>query len=186
MVNHIKISDRFASLQMLLVLGDSFAARMRSRLPPDGPIEAVGWSGAHVHDELFRRWAIGQVVQWRPDAVLVIAGGNDVAQPGFRQRQLLADLRELALGLSAAGADRVFLFPIPPRDRLRHGDSSTVQYRRRRRFANRIMRATFRHFPIICRPFAVPSNFLGRDGVHPSEAGWQALFAYVTACSEAH
>ena len=90
-------------LQMLLLVGDSFAAHLGSRIAPNGPIQAAGWRGACVGREDFRRWVIGEVAVRRPDTVIILAGGNDLARPDFRQRSLAGHLRELALGVNSGG-----------------------------------------------------------------------------------
>ena len=166
---------------MALVIGDSYAARLNDLLGPDDHLSAAGMRGARVCQEQFRHWALREAVALKPRVAMLLIGGNDLACPEFRQRNFIRNLRELALGLLAAGAERVFLFPIPPRDTFRRQDARPEQYRRRRRLTNRILKATFKRDPIICAPFVVPSGFLSRDGVYPSDSGWRALLAAIRA-----
>ena len=106
-------------------------------------------------------------------------GGNDLACSDFRQRQFLRNMQALTLGLLAAGVSRVVIFPIPPRHRLRRRDVTRDQYRRRQRLTNRILRRSFHRDPVINPTFWVPPGFLSADGVHPSEAGWRAIVAFI-------
>ena len=162
---------------MTLVLGASYAARLRARQERD--FSAVGWPGARLCDERLQMWAMQQAADRRPQQVMLMIGGNDLARPDFRQRQFRSYMQALTLGLLAAGVARVIIFPIPPRHRLRHRDFTREQYRRRQRLANRIMRRSYRREPVINPTFRVPPGFLSADGVHPSEAGWQAIVQFI-------
>ena len=102
----------------MLVIGDSFAARLQA-LGDDRRFSAVGWSGGTVGDDRFRRWAIAEAARLRPSRVILMAGGNDLAKRTFQPRAWLRDLEELLLGLQAAGVGRIWVMPIPPRSRLR-------------------------------------------------------------------
>ena len=106
-----------------------------------------------------------------------MTGGNDLARPTCRLRTWLGSLQELVLGVLAAGATVVWIMPIPPRSGLRPSDVSARQFRRRRWVANRLLRRLFRRAPAILVNISPPADFLGRDGVHPSAAGWRALDA---------
>ena len=171
---------------MLLVLGDSFVRRMAGRPSAyNAQITFLGRSGARIQDETFRRWAIQEVAYKRPAAVLLVIGGNDLARPQFRQRQLLAAFAELTAGLLAAGAGVVFMLAIPPRTACRPQDASVGQHRARRKLANLALRQRFRVEPVRCLPGPYPDGFLGPDGVHPSEAGWRWLTEVVRGCSQA-
>ena len=86
-------------------------------------------------------------------------------------------MQELVLGHLAAGATAIWILPIPPRNGLRPSDASAPQFQRRRWVANRLLRRLFRRAPVILVDYALPADFLGRDGVHPSAAGWRALDA---------
>ena len=158
---------------MLLVLGDSYAARFRSRYGGDGRIDAAGRSGARVGDDDFRCWAIRRAALLRPRCVVILAGGNDLARPKFRIRLFFCDIRELALGLLAAGVELVLFLPIPPR--LGGRGVSPSRFQRRRWVVNRLLQRKFRLPPVACLDFVPPVGFLGDDGVHPSAVGWQAL-----------
>ena len=166
---------------MLLVLGDSYADHLRSRSMPTGLVSTYGWRGACVGDDAFRIWAIRQAVLLRPRRVMLMVGGNDLAKPLFRPRLLFSQLRELALGLLAAGADSILILPLPPRVRLRGNDVSPGRYQRRRWMANRLLRHKFRRPPVVCVDFVHHASFLSADGVHPSETGWCAMVACVRA-----
>ena len=170
----------FFSSEMLLILGDSFAYHFRDHFRHAQGVRAVGLRGARIGNPEFRRWAIRRAVIERPPKeerfrVLLIVGGNDIARSAFRQRDLQADFAELVAGLLAAGAETVFILPLPPRDAARPGDARLTQYRRRRRLANYVLLRTYRGEPAVCLAFRPPAGFLGRDGVHPSARGWQAL-----------
>ena len=96
---------------MLLVLGNSYAYHFRSLCSAHGSVTASGWRGACVGDDGFRRWAIREAVLQRPQRVFLMVGGNDLARPGFRMRRFVLLLRELLLGLLAAGVEAVFRQP---------------------------------------------------------------------------
>ena len=144
-------------------------------------ISAAGRGVARLCDEHFKTWALREAVERRPRQAIVMIGGNDLAAPRFRQQLLVASFQELALGLLAAGAERVPIFPIPPRDSFRSGDVLPQQYRRRRRVTNKILKVKFRKSPVKCLPFVVPDGFLARDGVHPSAPGWETILAALRA-----
>lgn len=164
--------------KMLMVLGDSYAHRMRSHLDPAGQILCRGWPGARLGQESFRHWAVKQAKESKPDIVLLMIGGNDVARKEFRQRKFLSELEELALGLLAAGAREVRVWPVPPRTRLRKQDVSVACFRKRRHLLNHLMTKELRGE---CRIFPAPSmdKMLGADGVHPSELAWGQICASV-------
>lgn len=182
------LSPCFPSCQMLQVLGDSFAFHLGQFFTPESGVRVMGRRGARVGDPAFRRWAIRLAAHDRPDQVLLIVGGNDLSHDpaAFRQRHLLADFKELATGLLAAGVREVVILPLPPRDSARPAAATVAQYSRRRRLANYILRRTFTAPPVRCIAFQVPPGFLGRDGVHPSAAGWQALRAVATGLLSEH
>ena len=163
--------------QMLLVLGDSFAARLASRCTADDCVQAVGRSGARLGDENFRQWAIQQALLQQPQRVALIIGGNDVARRDFRQRLFLHQIEELCTGLIAAGVPSVIVLPIMPRDSMRSTDASRNAYRHRRRLTNKIMCEKFCRAPVFCPRLPRSVGFLCRDGVHPSESGWTELVA---------
>jgi lysophospholipase L1-like esterase len=158
----------------MLVIGDSYAARLRDR-PPLPFITAAGVRGGCVTVDNFRRWAVRVAAQCRPGAVMVMAGGNDVATRTCSTQAWLQNMAEMALGLIAAGATRVLIMPIPPRHSFRDAAMSARLYRRRRWVANRLLRRRFRGPQISALGFTYPPDFLAADGVHPSAAGWRAL-----------
>ena len=162
---------------MLLVLGDSFAARLASRCTTDDRLQAVGRGGARLGDDHFRQWVIQQAMRQQPQRVALIVGGNDVARREFRQRLFLQQMEELCTGLIAAGVPSVIVLPIMPRDSMRSTDVSRSAYRHRRRLANKIMCQKFCRAPVFCPRLPQSVGFLGRDGVHPSESGWRELVA---------
>ena len=105
---------------MTLVLGASYAARLVTRRDEYDftavarrNIHAVGWPGAHLCDELFQTWAMQQAADRRPQQVMIMIGGNDLARSDFRQRQFRSSMQALTIGLLAAGVARVIIFPIP-------------------------------------------------------------------------
>ena len=157
----------------MLVLGDSYAARLNAR-PPIPSIAAAGVRGGCVDREEFRRWAIRVAAQLRPGAVVLVAGGNDLSRRSCRVREWIANLQELTLGMLAAGVSRVWVLPIPPRTSFREAGMQRL-YRRRRWVANRLLQRLFRDDPVRTLKFTPPTNFLAADGVHPSAAGWCAL-----------
>ena len=159
--------------------GDSYAVRFRARYGGDGHIDAAGRSGACVVDDEFRCWAIRRAALLRPRCVVILAGGNDLARPTFRLRQFFCNLRELSLGLLAAGAELVLFLPIPPR--LGGRGVSPSRFQRRRWLANRLLQRKFRRPPVACLEFVPPVGFLGDDGVHPSALGWRALKVCIDA-----
>ena len=170
---------------MLLILGDCYAERARQACRLGTGTEARGWRGARINNDDFRRWAVEVTHRLRPRDVLLIIGGNDVAAPQFSPRVFGELFQELILGLYAAGAHFVHVLPIPPRATTRPGSVSVAVYRRRRRLANQVLRrmASKQEGTQTAR-FAlrtlVPSErFLGRDGVHPSEAGWRDMMRVV-------
>lgn len=170
---------------MLLMLGDSFAfwAGQRCRLPPS--VRTAGQRGGRLGDERFRRWAISTVMAMQPRRVLLIVGGNDIARPPFNPRLLSQLYEEIVLGILAAGADHVHVFPVPPRTSCRRGDVTVSVYRRRRRLVNLFLRRLFAPRgavpSTVFGAFRPEDDFLGRDGVHPSAAGWASIAEYVRA-----
>ena len=159
---------------MLLVLGDSFAARLERQLDPAWPVACAGCPGAKINSGAFRRWAIRTAHECRPQRVLLMVGSNDLATPQFRQRELMDNFEELSLGLLAAGVDSVYICAIPPRCRFRSEDASAGCYRRRRQLANVKLRHKCRREPI-CFISCSSDQMIGRDGVHPSQQGWVAI-----------
>ena len=168
---------------MLLVLGDSFASHLRTRHPPDGIVRAVGRRSACLHDDVFRRWAVSVAADLRPQGLLLIVGGNDLACPAFEQRRLLRNFEGLTLGLLAAGVERVYVLLIPPRSGVRPGDVSAARFRRRRKFANIVLKHKFRRLPVVCPRVSFGAAFLGRDCVPPSASGWRDLDRIVQQCA---
>ena len=164
------------------MLGDSYAYRFRSFCRADDSVNAAGWRGARVANDEFRRWAIRETVLQRPRNVFLMVGGNDLAHPSFRLRKFFVLLRELVLGLLAAGAETVFLLPLPPRSRLRRDDVSPRRYQKRRGLVNRLIRRKFFRPPVQQVVFVDSAGFLGADGVHPSDMGWRALQSCVNNC----
>ena len=159
----------------MLIVGDSFVTRLAAQLDPGWPVVCAGRSGARLADDEFRRWAIGTAAASRPERVVLMIGGNDVALPRFRHVAFLALFEELAYGLLAAGAQQVHVMALPPRVRLRAGDVPAACYRKRRHLANGKLRVKFRRAPISFLPVPSSGEFLGSDGVHPSQRGWEAI-----------
>ena len=164
------------------MLGDSYAHHFRAFCRADDHVDAAGWRGARLADDEFRRWAIRETVLRRPRNVFLMVGGNDLARPTFRLRQFFVLLRELVLGLLAAGAETVFLLPLPPRSQLRTDDVSARRYQQRRWLVNRLIRRKFCRPPVQQVTFVDSAGFLGADGVHPSDMGWRALRSCVNDC----
>ena len=160
---------------MLLALGDSFAVRLADHLEHRSAVSCAGQRGARLSEEAFRIWALRTAVARKPRAVLVIIGGNDLAQPAFRRQTLMAQFRELSLGLLAAGVEPVHILAVHPRGCLRRGDVSGGCFRHRRRLDNSKLRHQFWRPPVQYIPFPTVAGFLGRDGAHPSRKGWGAL-----------
>ena len=164
---------------MFLVIGDSFAYWAGRRCAFRVPAQTAGWRGGCISDDRFRRWAVATVLHLRPQRVLLIVGGNDLARVPFSPRHLLGFFRELTLGLLAAGAEEIHVFPVPPRTSTRPGAASVSAFRRRRRLVNMLLRRLFAR-PAVASPvafcaFQPAESFVGADGVHPSRAGWQAI-----------
>ena len=71
---------------MLLIIGNSYAAHLQWRVEHcvEGygwrSIVAMGWRGAHLNNDQYRRWVIAEARRLRPHQVLLIAGGNDLAE----------------------------------------------------------------------------------------------------------
>ncbi|KAF0308924.1 hypothetical protein FJT64_019902 [Amphibalanus amphitrite] len=103
---------------MLLVLGDSFAHWASHRCDLPASVVTAGRRGGRLDDEAFRRWAVGVVFRSRPERVLLVVGGNDLAGPEFNARHLHHLFEELVYGVLAAGAGQVTILPIPPRTRI--------------------------------------------------------------------
>ena len=168
---------------MLLVLGDSFAHWASHRCVLPASVVTAGRRGGRLDDEAFRQWAIGVVFRSRPERVLLIVGGNDLAGPVFNARHLHQMYEELISGVLAAGAGQVTVLPIPPRTACRPGGATVSAYRRRRRLMNLLLRRSFRRpraaSPVAFCPFTPGPGFVGRDGVHPSAEGWRELAAVI-------
>lgn len=127
---------------MLLVIADSFV----THLPRDlSRCDRVRTAGTCVCLDRFQHWVVRVARISRPQTVLIIAGGNDLARPDFQIRNLMHAFSRLVSGLPAAEFEWVALFPIPPRDRTRCHDV-TVQdhYRRCRVIHEKILRETSR------------------------------------------
>ena len=164
---------------MLLIIGDSYVHWARTRCDLGSSVRTAGWRGGCLTSDSFRRWAVRTVRHIQPRRVLLVAGGNDVAQQSFSPRILSQIFEELTAGLIAAGAKHVFVFAIPPRSRTRPGDASVSAYRKRRKLMNQILTRQF------SKPEANPdvsfirfqpaAGFIGRDGIHPSPEGWRCL-----------
>ena len=168
---------------MLLVIGDSYACRVGRRCDLPAGVETCGWSGGRVTNDRFRRWAIAETMRLRPSRVLVIVGGNDLAQPEFSARMIMQVFEELVLGLCATGA-HVHIFPVPPRLSCRRGAAPVPAYMRRRRLTNLLLRQRFNRQTADDTSFCVfnaAEGFIGSDGVHPSPAGWRAIAGVIDA-----
>ena len=133
----------FRSSGMLLVVGDSFAFWAARQCPPDVSICTAGWRGGRIGDDRFRRWVIATVARVRPSRVLLMVGGNDLDRRAFSPRIIMELFHETVLGVLAAGASQVHVFPVPPRTRCRRGVVTVAAYRRRRRLTNMLLRRRF-------------------------------------------
>ncbi|KAF0298727.1 hypothetical protein FJT64_003932 [Amphibalanus amphitrite] len=111
---------------MLLVLGDSFAHWASHRCDLPASVVTAGRRGGRLDDEAFRRWAVGVVFRSRPERVLLVVGGNDLAGPEFNARHLHHLFEELVYGVLAAGAGQVTILPIPPRTACRPGGATRI------------------------------------------------------------
>ena len=105
---------------------------------------SAGRRGGRLDDEAFRRWAIDMVVRSRPERVLLIVGGNDLAGPDFSAHHFRQLYEDLIYGVLAAGAGQVTVLPIPPRTACRPGGATVSAHRRRRRLMNLLLRRSFR------------------------------------------
>ena len=168
---------------MLLVIGDGFVFHMAAHLDRRWRVSCACRLGARLAGESFRDWAIRTAREHRCGRVLLIIGGNDLARPDFRLRQFMEQLRELELGLLAAGATAISIMAIPPRVGRRAGDAASAVYRQRRKLTNLTMRLRYQRPPaqFVAIPAGPVSRFLGRDGVHPSRGGWLVLCQVVLA-----
>ena len=173
---------------ILLLVGDSFAFWASRRCVLHESIRTAGRRGGCVRDDSFRRWAIAAVASLRPQHVVLVVGGNDLAHPQYNARIVVHQFHELVCGMLAAGAEAITLFPIPPRSASRSGAVSAAIFHRRRRLTNMLLRRRYRRpsvdLPVAFGSFVPGENFLGRDGVHPSASGWQAFGEWLNA--EAH
>ena len=102
-----------------LVIGDSFAYWAGRRCAFRVPAQTAGWRGGCISDDRFRRWAVATVLRLRPQRVLLIVGSNELARVPFSPRHHFGLFRELTLGLLAAGAEEIHVFPVPPRTSTR-------------------------------------------------------------------
>lgn len=164
-------------------MGDSFVFHMAAYLDRRWRVSCAGRPGARLAEESFRTCATRTAREHRCSHVLLIIGGNDLARPDFRLRQFMEQLRELELGLLAAGVTAISIMAIPPRVGRRAGDAASAVYRQRRKLTNLSMRLRYRRPPaqFVAIPASVRSRFLGRDGVHPSRGGWMVLCQVVHA-----
>ena len=165
------------------MIGDSFVFHLATRLDRRWRVSCAGRPGARLAEDSFRTWAIRTAKEHGCDRVLLIIGGNDLARPDFRPHRFMEQLRELELGLLAAGVTAISIMAIPPRVGRRSGDAANAVYRQRRKLTNLSMRLRYQRPPaqFVAIPASPGSRFLGRDGVHPSRGGWLVLCQIVHA-----
>ena len=125
-----------------LVQGDSFAWHMARRDNNPG-VTVLGRRGATLQDEAFRRWVLQEAARHRPDTVMLIVGGNDLAAPTFRLRSFIALNKEIVAELLATGTPEVIFMPILQRVSRWSQDASAKQHRRRRKPLNLALHQRF-------------------------------------------
>ena len=117
-----------------------------------------------------RYWAIAAVANARLEHVLLIVGGNDLAQPAYNSSQLLQALDELVLGMLTAGTGRITACPILPRTACRRGAAIAAPCQR---LTNMLLRRRY------AGAFQPAESFLERDGVHPSREDWREFSTWI-------
>ena len=179
--NSMLSTQAYLLQDMLLVIGDSFAQRLTSKLTTSDNVTAKGRPGATLASDSFRRWAIACAYEAQPEAVMLIIGGNDVASRDFQFRTFLSLIEELIAGIAAAGVPRIIIMPIPPRTSSRPQDVAVRQHHLRRKRLNLTLRGRFRSNAVRCPTTKYPASFVGTDGLHPSATGWRWLLSVVRA-----
>ena len=177
------LKHKFQQLH-LLVIGSSHAARLRRQLRGSlghglAHVGAEGIPGGLLSSETHRVRLLRMVEAYRPQEVLLILGGNDLAARDMDIPELTGDLQLLGLGMEALGVTRLWVLPVLPRTSTRPGDVSPTRFEERRRALNRIWGTRFRRAPIACLNVAYPEGMVGRDGVHLSERGWRVLIEII-------
>ena len=165
---------------MALILGSSHAMRLRRRLREDDSrglagVSAAGIPGGLLGSARHHKWFLQMAKAQRLRQVILLLGGNDLCRRDFDLPQLSDDIYTLGLGLLAVGVDRVWMMPILPRFHTRDGDVTPEQYEDRRRAANRILGTRFRRPPVTMLNVCFSSAHIGRDGVHLSRVGEDAV-----------
>ena len=156
---------------MLLIIGDSFACLLSDQIKDMPGVKSLGKRGGKITNRNFFDWCIEMAQKERPEKVLIIAGGNDIATDYCKLSLFLKRVGELNDGLRATGVSHVYMLPVPPRINFR-GTLTKREHARRRRVVN----AALKKFVVVAPVPRYPADqFLGRDGVHPSSVGWQFL-----------
>ena len=167
----------------LLILGSSHARRLGRNLQERGReeslISAAGIPGGRLMSERHRIWLLTMAKARRPKTVVLMLGGNDLSARDFDLPSLSTHLSILGLGLLALGVENVWVLPILPRSTTRPVDVSPQRYEQRRLATNRIWSTRFRRAPVTMINAEYPPGTIGRDGVHLSARGEEAVLEIV-------
>ena len=159
----------------MLIIGSSHARRLGRSLEESGRvalgIAGDGIPGGRVQNPRHTRQLLAIVKAHRPRQVVLLMGGNDLAQRDLDVPSLAQELHILGLGCMALGVENVWLLPILPRTYTRSGNVSPARYEQRRLAVNRILATRFRRPPVTMVNIVYPRWVLGRDGVHMSARG---------------
>ena len=146
------------------------AGRLAGPFPAQSfPVNKISSIGL-VPKSSSRCWAIAAVTNARPEHVLLIVGGNDLAQPAYNSSQLLQALDELVLGMLTAGTGRITACPILPRTACQRGAAIAAPCQR---LTNMLLRRRY------AGAFQPAESFLERDGVHPSREDWREFSTWI-------
>jgi len=176
----------------LLIVGDSTGVGTGASAPPNSLAGLLAQAFPRLHiDNLARDGATFEgVVQQlqrddaRYDVVLIQAGGNDVIR--LRADDAVSADIERATALAAARANRVLLMPAGNVGNARFffPPVSSLMTSRAQRLHGFIQRSAQRHGAVYINLFQAPENdpfvqqpaLHARDGLHPSDAGYQVWF----------
>ena len=167
----------------LAIIGDSFVRRMDivvlSERYPELEIRLFGMSGA-----TFRTFRTSvefiRCSLWRPNAVLVILGTNDLDTDAISMSTVRTSFMEFPVFIrrEIQTVTYIKLMSLHYRSRRRSSNyASDVSYQSALRTTNRSLRRRCPDFAAFF-PGLSPSE-LRRDGVHPTPAGMQRIYGWV-------